>query len=51
MVFQVLSVPAILVFSGYLGRIKSKIAMANLPFNKKKTPFAGKLDLNLKKKK
>ena len=30
--------------------IKSKIAMAKAAFNKKKTPFTSKLDLNLRKK-
>jgi len=29
---------------------KSRIAMAKAAFSKKKTPFTGKLDLNLRKK-
>jgi hypothetical protein len=31
-------------------KIKSRIAMANAAFNKKKNIFASKLDLNLRKK-
>jgi hypothetical protein len=34
----------------YIREIKSRIAMAKAAFNKKKTLFASKLDLNLRKK-
>jgi hypothetical protein len=34
----------------YTREIKSRIAMANAAFNKKKTLFASKLDLNLRRK-
>ena len=50
MVCTVLSVSAFFVFSGYLCRIKSRLAFAKAALNKKKTHFASKLDLNLKKK-
>jgi len=35
---------------GYTCEIKSRIAMAKAAFNKKKTLFSSKLDLNLRKK-
>ena len=49
--YNMYNMGSILINDGkYTCEIKSSIAMAKAAFNKKKTVFTGKLDLNLRKK-
>ena len=50
MLFQVKVILSIMQKRRYTCEIKSRIAMAKAAFNKKKTLFTSKLDLNLRKK-